>query len=61
MCLHRDRSVSKITPKFLTELTSSKNLLAIEMEDEETVERFIGVPIIIYSVYYRWILDIDDC
>ena len=48
MCLLRDMSVSKITPKFLTELTGSKNLLAIELEDENYLERCIGVPIIIF-------------
>ena len=50
MCLRKDMSVSKITPKFLTELTGSKNLLAIEIEDEDNLERCIGVPIKIYSV-----------
>ena len=50
MCLHRDMSVSKITPKFLTELTGFKNLLLIEIEDEDTLEHCIGVPILIYSV-----------
>ena len=34
-------SVSKVTPKFLTELTDSKNLLAIEIEDEDNLERSI--------------------
>ena len=50
MCLRRDMSVSKITHKFLTELTGFKNLLAIEIEDEDNLEHCIGVPIIIYSV-----------
>ena len=50
MCLHKDRSVSKIIPKFLTKLTGSKNLLAIEIEDDDNLERCIGVRIIIYSV-----------
>ena len=43
-------SVSKITPKFLTELAGSKNLPAIEKEDENNLEHCIGEPIIIYSV-----------
>ena len=64
MCLRRDMSVSKITPKFLTELAGSKGLVvvvvvvvvlyfylpAIEIKDEDNLERCIGVPIIIYSV-----------
>ena len=33
MCLRKNKSVSKIIPKFLTELTGSKNLLAIEIEE----------------------------
>ena len=51
MCLRKDRSVSKIIPKFLTELTGSKNLLAIEIEGDDNLERCIGLPIIIYSVF----------
>ena len=50
MCLRKDRSVSKIIPKFLTELTGSKHLFAIEIEDDDNLERCIDVPIIIYSV-----------
>ena len=48
MRLRRDMSVSKITPKYLTELTGSKNSLAIDIEYEDNLERCIGEPIIIY-------------
>ena len=50
MCLHRDRPVSKIIPKFFKVLTGPKNLLAIEIEDDDNLECCIGVPIITYSV-----------
>ena len=36
--LRRDKSVSKITPKFLTELAGSKNLPATEIIDENNLE-----------------------
>ena len=49
MCLSRDMSVSKITPRFLTELTGSENLLAIEIEDEDNLERCIG-----RNLYLTW-------
>ena len=54
MFLRKDMSVSKITPKFLTELTGFKNLILIEIEDEDNLEYCIGVPIIIYSVLDRF-------
>ena len=59
MCLYTDISVSKITPKFLTELTGFKNQVAIEIEDEDNLERCIGVPIIIYSVLDGFIHRLD--
>ena len=36
-CLWIDMSVSKITPKFLTELAGSKDLPAIKIEDENNL------------------------
>jgi len=39
-------SVSKITPKFLTELSGSKNWPTIEIKDKDYLERCIGVPIL---------------
>ena len=47
----KDRSVSKIIPKFFTELTGSKNLLAIEIEDDDILEQCTNNNI--FS--FRWI------
>ena len=38
MCLLRDKSVSKIIPKFLTELAGFKDLPAIQIEDDDNLE-----------------------
>ena len=56
MCLRKDMSVSKITPKFLTVLTGSKNLLAMEIEDEVNLERYIGVNFLFFYFLFLSIL-----